>query len=82
MRGHMARQKAYIADTLALVVFFTTTGILKERFVAGMAREQVLQARTHHRRAINGAGRTVLWHVARLDDGPRTPSRCCGTACL
>lgn len=41
--GHMAR--AYIADTLALVVFFTATGVINERFIAGMTWEQVLHAR-------------------------------------
>lgn len=37
--------KAYVADTLSLVLFFTTTGIINERFIAGMTWEQVLQAR-------------------------------------
>jgi vacuolar-type H+-ATPase subunit I/STV1 len=37
--------RAYAADTLALILFFTTTGIVNERFIAGMAWEQVLHAR-------------------------------------
>lgn len=37
--------RAYIADTLALILFFTTTGIINERFVAGMTWEQVFHAR-------------------------------------
>lgn len=37
--------RSYVADTLALILFFTTTGIINERFVAGMASDQVLQAR-------------------------------------
>ena len=37
--------RAIIADTVALILFFTTTGIVNERFVAGMAWEQVLHAR-------------------------------------
>ena len=37
--------RSYIADTLALLLFFTTTGIINERFIAGMTWEQVLHAR-------------------------------------
>ncbi len=37
--------RAFIADTTALIVFFTITGIANERFVAGMAWEQVFHAR-------------------------------------
>lgn len=37
--------RSFIADTLALIVFFTITGILNERFIAGMEWDQVLQAR-------------------------------------
>lgn len=37
--------RAFIADTTALILFFTTTGIINERFVAGMTWEQVLHAR-------------------------------------
>ena len=37
--------RAFIADTVALILFFTTTGIINERFVAGMAWEQVFHAR-------------------------------------
>lgn len=37
--------RSYAADTLALILFFTTTGIINERFVAGMTWEQVFQAR-------------------------------------
>jgi hypothetical protein len=39
------RRRAFIADTVALIVFFTTTGVLNERFVAGMHWDQVLHAR-------------------------------------
>lgn len=39
------RRRAFIADTTALILFFTTTGIINERFVAGMTWEQVLHAR-------------------------------------
>jgi hypothetical protein len=42
-RNH--RRRSFIADTLALIVFFTATGIVNERFVAGMSWEQVLHAR-------------------------------------
>lgn len=34
-----------MADTTALIVFFTTTGIVNERFIAGMNWDQVLHAR-------------------------------------
>lgn len=37
--------RAFVADTAALILFFTFTGIVNERFVAGMAWEQVLHAR-------------------------------------
>ena len=36
---------AFFADTLALVLFFTTTGIINERVIAGMTWEQVFHAR-------------------------------------
>ncbi|MGI3899396.1 MAG: L-alanine exporter AlaE [Janthinobacterium lividum] len=38
-------RRAFIADTTSLILFFTTTGIINERFVAGMAWDQVLHAR-------------------------------------
>nr|WP_197980299.1 MULTISPECIES: L-alanine exporter AlaE [unclassified Rhizobium] len=34
-----------MADTTALILFFTTTGTINERFVAGMTWEQVFHAR-------------------------------------
>ncbi len=40
-----SRRRAFLADTTALIVFFTTTGIINERFIAGMTWEQVLHAR-------------------------------------
>lgn len=39
------RRTAFIADTTALILFFTVTGIINERFLAGMAWDQVLHAR-------------------------------------
>jgi hypothetical protein len=39
------RRRAFIADTMALILFFTTTGLINERFVAGMSWDQVLHAR-------------------------------------
>ena len=42
-RNH--RRRSFVADTLALIVFFTATGIVNERFIAGMAWEQVFHAR-------------------------------------
>ncbi len=38
-------RRAFIADTTALILFFTTTGIINERFVASMTWEQVIHAR-------------------------------------
>lgn len=37
--------RSFIADTIALISFFTVTGIVNERFVAGMSWDQVLDAR-------------------------------------
>ena len=37
--------RVFLADTVALILFFTATGIVNERFVAGLAWEQVLHAR-------------------------------------
>ncbi|TPP05025.1 L-alanine exporter AlaE [Rhizobium glycinendophyticum] len=45
MPGVLKRHRAYIADTTALVVFFTATGVINERFIAGMAWNEVAQAR-------------------------------------
>ncbi|MCW6512431.1 L-alanine exporter AlaE [Lichenifustis flavocetrariae] len=39
-------RRAFIADTTALILFFTTTGIINEHFIAGMDWEQVFHART------------------------------------
>jgi ABC-type antimicrobial peptide transport system permease subunit len=39
------RRRSFVADTLALMVFFTATGIVNERFIAGMTGEQVFHAR-------------------------------------
>ena len=36
---------SFLADTLALLVFFTITGVLNERFVAGMDWGEVARAR-------------------------------------
>lgn len=37
--------RAFVADTLALVVFFTLVGIFNERFIAGMAWDEVARSR-------------------------------------
>ena len=37
--------RSFLADTLALVVFFTITGALNERFIAGMSWPEVAAAR-------------------------------------
>ena len=38
--------RAFFADTLALVLFFTVLGALNERYVAGMSWDEVARART------------------------------------
>ena len=42
----MKDRRPFVADTTALVLFFTTTGILNERFVAGMEWQEVLVSRS------------------------------------
>ncbi len=37
--------RSFLADTLALLVFFTITGVLNERFIAGMDWDEVARAR-------------------------------------
>ena len=37
--------RAFLADTLALLAFFTVTGILNERLIAGMSWGDVATAR-------------------------------------
>lgn len=39
------RRRTFVADTLALLLFFTTTGIINERIIAGMTWEQIFNAR-------------------------------------
>jgi len=39
------RWRSFAADTIALILFFTVTGIINERFVAGMNWQQVFHAR-------------------------------------
>lgn len=43
--AQMKRRTAFFADTTALIVFFTITGIINERILAGMTWEQVFHAR-------------------------------------
>lgn len=38
-------RRSFLADTLALIVFFTTTGAINERYIAGMSWEEVSHAR-------------------------------------
>ncbi|TFY91303.1 L-alanine exporter AlaE [Pseudomonas nabeulensis] len=52
--GRRDRWRSFAADTLALIIFFTVTGILNERYIAGMGWDQVLHAR------MLGAGLMVL----------------------
>ena len=65
------RRRAFLADTTALIVFFTCTGIVNERFLAGMAWEQVFHARLLGAALMVPAGRPYgIWrdwvmHYAR-----------------
>ena len=43
--GASGAMRSFFADTLALVVFFTITGALNERFIAGMSWSEVAAAR-------------------------------------
>lgn len=42
-RAHATR--SFIADTTALIIFFTLTGIINERFIVGMSWNEVFNAR-------------------------------------
>ena len=50
--------RSFLADSLALLVFFTITGVLNERFVAGMDWGEVARAR--------GIGAALMVLTARL----------------
>ena len=50
--------RSFLADTLALLVVFTITGVLNERFVAGMDWDEVARAR--------GIGAALMVLTARL----------------
>lgn len=43
--GKQLMWRSFVADTIALISFFTVTGVVNERLVAGLAWEQVLDAR-------------------------------------
>ena len=43
-QSHLDR-RAFVADTTALILFFTTTGTINELFIAGMTLNQVVHAR-------------------------------------
>jgi hypothetical protein len=45
LESRSERRKSFIADTLALILFFTTTGVINERFIAQMTWEEVFDAR-------------------------------------
>lgn len=45
LEGKSVGRRSFVADTLALLLFFTTTGVINERVIAGMTWEQVFQAR-------------------------------------
>ncbi|WP_343313128.1 L-alanine exporter AlaE [Brucella sp. BE17] len=45
IRARNERWRSFLADTLALILFFTASGIINERFIAGMTWEQVFHAR-------------------------------------
>lgn len=39
------RRGSFLVDTIALLLFFTTTGAINERYIAGMSWEEVCFAR-------------------------------------
>lgn len=39
------RRRSFLADTMALLLFFTTTGAINERYIAGMSWKEVCNAR-------------------------------------
>jgi len=45
MFARLAASRSFLADTTALVVFFTLTGVLNERYVVGMAWDEVAVSR-------------------------------------
>jgi hypothetical protein len=42
------RRRGFIADTTALMMFFTTTGVISARFIAGMSWDQVVPVPPSH----------------------------------
>ena len=66
--GQVSAGREFVADTTALVIFFTAAGVVNERFVVGMGWDEVLRAR------LIGAPLMVLtarpyglWRAAVLD---------------
>ena len=55
--SYVTPRTAFLADTIALILFFTTTGMINELFIAGMTWEQVFHARL--------LGATLMVPVAR-----------------
>ena len=71
------RGRAFVADTTALILFFTVTGALNERFVSGMAWDEVLHARLLGAALMIPVGRPYgLWRDLLMQRaGPSTLSR-------
>jgi hypothetical protein len=69
----MSRARPFLADTAAMLTFFTLLGVLNERLVAGMAWDEVLRARLIGAAAMVPTARPYgLWRDAAL---PRLAGR-------
>ncbi len=72
----MSRARLFLADTAAMLAFFTLLGVLNERLVAGMAWDEVLRARLVGAAAMVLTARPYgLWRDAVL---PRLAGRAPG----
>jgi len=66
--------RTFIADTSALLLFFTTTGLINERFIAGMTWDQVFHARLLGAALMIPIGRPYgLWRDYLMRRASRTP---------
>ncbi len=70
--------RSFLADTLALFLFFTVTGVINERYVVGMTWEQVLSARLLGTAIMIPSGRPYgMWRdlvMRRAKDAPVSQS--------
>jgi hypothetical protein len=78
MTNKLQAARSFAADTLALFIFFTVTGVVNERYVVGMTWEQVLHARLLGTAVMIPSGRPYgLWRdflMRRANDNPISQS--------